>query len=96
VEADGVDVILTSVRSQTFAPDAFGNLGLDVRQRKLVVVKSTQHFYAAFAPIAREILYVSTPGAIPPDFATIPYTKRATPYWPRVPDPFRLDRPATS
>jgi microcystin degradation protein MlrC len=88
VEADGIDVVLTTIRSQTFAPDAFGNIGLDVRQRPVVVVKSTQHFHAAFAPIARAILYVSTPGAIPPDFAGIPYTKRRTPFWPRVADPF--------
>jgi microcystin degradation protein MlrC len=88
VEAGGIDLVLTTIRSQTFAPDAFGNLGLDVRERQLVVVKSTQHFYAAFAPIARAVLYVSTPGAIPPDFASIPYTKRRTPFWPRVADPF--------
>jgi microcystin degradation protein MlrC len=88
VEAEGIDVVLTTIRSQTFAPDAFGNLGLDVRERQLVVVKSTQHFHAAFAPIARAVLYVSTPGAIPPDFAGIPYTKRRTPFWPRVADPF--------
>ncbi len=88
VEAEGIDVVLTTIRSQTFGPDAFGNLGLDVRQRQLVAVKSTQHFYAAFAPIARAVLYVSTPGAIPPDFAGIPYTKRRTPFWPRVADPF--------
>jgi microcystin degradation protein MlrC len=88
VETGGIDVVLTTIRSQTFAPDAFENLGLDVRRRRLVVVKSTQHFYAAFAPIARAVLYVSTPGAIPPDFASIPYTKRRTPFWPRVADPF--------
>lgn len=88
IETEGIDVVVTTIRSQTFAPDAFGNLGLDVRARRLVVVKSTQHFYAAFAPIAREVLYVATPGAIAPDFARIPYTKRTTPYWPRVADPF--------
>jgi microcystin degradation protein MlrC len=88
IETAGIDVVVTSVRSQTFAPDAFGNLGLDVRRRQLVVVKSTQHFHAAFAPIARSVLYVTTPGAIPPDFAGIPYTKRRGPFWPRVADPF--------
>jgi microcystin degradation protein MlrC len=88
IEAEGIDIVVTALRSQTFAPDAFGNLGLDVRGRRLVVVKSTQHFYAAFAPIARDILYVATPGAIAPDFARIPYTQRTTPYWPRVADPF--------
>lgn len=88
IETEGIDVVATALRSQVFAPDAFGNLGLDVRRRRLVVVKSTQHFYAAFAPIAREVLYVATPGAIAPDFARIPYTKRTTPFWPRVADPF--------
>jgi microcystin degradation protein MlrC len=89
VRADpGIDLILNSLRTQTYAPDAFTGLGIDPTLRRIVVVKSTQHFYARFAPIASEILYVSTPGAIPPDFASIPYTKRKTPYWPRVEDPF--------
>ena len=42
----------------------------------------------ASRPIAAEILYVAAPGAIPPDFAAIPYTKLAKPYWPRVEDPW--------
>jgi microcystin degradation protein MlrC len=54
------------------------------------VVKSTQHFYAGFAPIAADVLYVTTPGSIEPDFANIAYTKLARPYWPRVDDPFSL------
>jgi microcystin degradation protein MlrC len=53
-----------------------------------VVVKSTQHFYAGFAPIAKQVRYVTAPGAIGPDFANIPFTKRTIPYWPRVADPF--------
>ncbi len=54
----------------------------------MVVVKSIQHFYACFAPIAAEIRYVAAEGAVPPDFAAIPYSKLATPFWPRVEDPF--------
>jgi microcystin degradation protein MlrC len=63
-------------------------LGLDLGALKLVVVKSTQHFHAGFAPIAKAILYAVTPGAMRSDFASIPYTKLETPYWPRVADPF--------
>ena len=84
----GLDLVLNSVRTQVFHPDAFTCVGLDPRAKKLVVVKSTQHFHAGFAPIAREILYVAAPGAIAPDFAAIPYTKLAKPYWPRVEDPW--------
>ena len=56
-----------------------------------MVVKSTQHFHAAFAPIARTILYVSTPGAMNFDFAAIPYRLRSLDYWPRVPNPHGAD-----
>ncbi len=89
VRADrGLDLVLNAVRTQVFHPDGFTQLGLDLQSKRAVVVKSTQHFYAGFAPIAAEVLYVSAPGAIPPDFAEIPYEKFTAPYWPRVDDPF--------
>ena len=84
----GLDLVLNTVRTQVFHPDAFTAVGLDPAERKIVVVKSTQHFHTGFAPIAKEILYVAAPGAIAPDFAAIPYTKLAKPYWPRVDDPW--------
>ena len=86
--AGGLDLVLNTLRTQVFHPDAFTAVGLDPAARRMVVVKSTQHFHAGFAPIAREILYVAAPGAIAPDFAAIPYTKLAKPYWPRVEDPW--------
>ena len=89
VRADGgLDLVLNTVRTQVFHPDAFAAVGLDPAAKKIVVVKSTQHFHAGFAPIAKEIVYVAAPGAIAPDFAAIPYTKLAKPYWPRVEDPW--------
>jgi microcystin degradation protein MlrC len=86
-EADGIDIMLNSKRSQPFNPDGFTRLGIPLAERKLIVLKSMQHFYAGFAPFAAEVLYVTTPGAIPPDFATLPLTKRSTPWWPKVANP---------
>jgi microcystin degradation protein MlrC len=88
VEAEGIDLVLTSLRTQVFHPEGMTKLGLDLAARKLVVVKSTQHFHAGFAPIARAVLYAAPPGALRSDFAAIPYTKLKTPYWPRSKDPF--------
>lgn len=88
---NNVHIVLASQRSQVFHPDAFTGLGLDPTLFRLVVVKSTQHFQAGFAPIASHIHYVATPGAIAPDFAAIPYATRSPDYWPRVPDPLGLD-----
>ncbi len=86
---NGLDLVINDVRTQVTHPDGFTALGLDPAAKSVVVVKSTQHFYAGFAPIASEVLYVTSPGAISPDFANIPYRKFTTPYWPRVADPFQ-------
>ncbi len=84
VSADNdLDIIINANRVQTFHPDAFEQFGIKLANKKIVVVKSTQHFYAGFEPVAAEILYVAAPGAIPMDFKTIDYEKFKSPYWPR-------------
>ena len=88
LETDGVHMVLSDVRTQVFHPMAFSDLGLDLSTMRAVVVKSSQHFYAGFAPIASEVLYINGPGAITPDYANIAYTKRDPNYWPRVENPF--------
>ena len=85
----GVDLVLNSVRTQVFHPDAFTQLGIDLSTYAIIVVKSTQHFYAGFAPIASEIHYVAGPGALTSDLGSIPYSKMTAPYWPRVDDPWQ-------
>jgi microcystin degradation protein MlrC len=71
-----------------FHQDAFTGLGCTLADKHIVVVKSTQHFYAGFAPLAKAVRYVATNGAIAPDYAAIPFTKRTIPFWPRVENPF--------
>jgi microcystin degradation protein MlrC len=88
VAAEGVDLILTSLRTQVFHPDGMTKLGLDLASRKLVIVKSTQHFHAGFAPFAKAILYAAPPGALRTDFEAITYTKLVQPYWPKTANPF--------
>lgn len=83
----GIDVLLNSVRSQIFAREAFENLGIRLEGRRAIVVKSTQHFYASFASLAKEVLYVGAPGSITQNFAEMNYQKRDNHFWPRVADP---------
>jgi microcystin degradation protein MlrC len=88
VEAEGgLHIVLASVRTQTYGTDAFTGMGITLHDKDVVAVKSTQHFHAEFAPIARQVLYVSTPGAMNFDFAAIPYQLRSLDYWPRVAKP---------
>jgi microcystin degradation protein MlrC len=88
VSGRGIDLVLTTLRTQVFHPEGMTKLGLDPAARKIVVVKSTQHFHAGFAPIAGQILYAAAPGALTKDFTKIPYRKLTRRVWPRVADPF--------
>lgn len=84
LDADGVHLVVNTTRTQCLHPSLFTDLGLDLTQMKTVVVKSSNHFYAGFAPIASEVIHMVSPGTLTADFASIPYTKRDLAYWPRV------------
>jgi microcystin degradation protein MlrC len=47
-----------------------------------VVVKSTNHFMAAFGPIAKMVIYVDSDGPLSRDYRHIPYTRVERPIWP--------------
>jgi microcystin degradation protein MlrC len=79
---NGVDVVLISKRTQTFSPHVFTNVGIDPLQKQILVLKSMQHFYAGFAPIAKKILYVASPGSLVPNFKLLDYHKARKDIWP--------------
>lgn len=85
---DGIDLVVNDTRTQTFHPEVFTQLGIDLAAKRHVCVKSSNHYRAGFAPVAAQIIPIATPGAITPDFTAIPYTRRAPGYWPKVEDPF--------
>lgn len=84
----GIDIILNTNRTQTFSPDIFSNLGIDPVVKAVLLVKSTNHFHAAFAPIAREIIYAAVEGCYPNDPARTAYKRLTRPLWPIVENPF--------
>jgi microcystin degradation protein MlrC len=48
----------------------------------VLVVKSVQHFRAAFAPIARDIVLVDSGGICSPDTGRLKFTRLRRPIWP--------------
>ena len=88
LHCQGIDIVVNSVRGQVFGPMVFTELDIDPTTRKILVVKSTQHFYAGYEPIAAEIIYMAAPGAIAPRFTEIPFERLNTHKFPWVDDPF--------
>ncbi len=82
VDAQGVQVVLISLRNQAMDVDVFTQLGCALAPLNIVVVKSSQHFYASFAPIARRVLYVDAPGSVTKDLNQLRYQKVVFPKWP--------------
>ncbi|MCV2865128.1 M81 family metallopeptidase [Defluviimonas sp. WL0075] len=88
IEARGIQIVLNSNRAQSFSPDLFTNLGIDVSAKQILVVKSTNHFHGAFAPIAADIIYAAVDGPYPNDPRNNAYTRLTRKLWPIVDNPF--------
>lgn len=88
LDADGVHLIVSTVRTQNFSPSVYTDLGIDITQMKALIPKSTNHFFQNFDKVSPQVLHVRSPGAVTADMTIIPYTKRDGNYWPKVENPF--------
>ena len=88
IDCGGVDVVVISERTQTYAPDAFSGIGIDLTSKRLVVVKSSQHYQAHFCAISEHLIGAAGPGAIQMAFQNIAYSKfDSARMYPLHPDP---------
>jgi len=84
----GIDVVVNAIRCQTFSIEAFTGLGIDAAGKRIVVVKSMNHFRDSFGPIAARILYAAAPGAIDVQYERLPYVRVRRPIYPLDPETF--------
>jgi microcystin degradation protein MlrC len=82
VQCGGVQVVLITRRSQAMGTDLFTQLGCDLAAQRVVVVKSSQHFYASYSKVASRVIYVAAPGSVTADLNSLPYVKVQRPKWP--------------
>ncbi len=82
VETGGVQIVLNDLRQQPMHPSAFLEAGCDPWSKRLVIVKSSQHFYANFEPQAAAIVYCDAPGSMNGNVFERPYRRITRPVWP--------------
>ena len=85
----GVDVIITSVRQQTFDDEIFKLHGLDAAAHDLVMVKGSSHFRAGFRHLDADIITADTPGLTTRRVDVFEFEQLDGPRWPLDP---HLDR----
>jgi microcystin degradation protein MlrC len=75
VDVHGVQVLLASAKCQMLDLDLCRFLGVEPARMAIVVVKSSVHFRAAFAPVASHILVAKAPGPMAADPEDLAWTK---------------------
>ncbi|MGE0723150.1 MAG: M81 family metallopeptidase [Alphaproteobacteria bacterium] len=78
----GIDIVVATNLLQLLDRAQFKTNGIQPTERKVVVVKSSQHFRAAFGPIASEVLVTDAGGLTTRDFTRVTYRALRRPIYP--------------
>jgi microcystin degradation protein MlrC len=71
----GVRVVVASRKAQLADQAMFRFVGIEPTEQAILVVKSSVHFRADFAPIAESILICAAPGPMPADPGALPWQR---------------------
>jgi microcystin degradation protein MlrC len=82
LEVEGIEVVVISKRMQPMGTDLFTGLGCDLASKRIIVVKSSQHFYAHFSKVAGQVIYAEAPGVVTQALDTLGYRNIRLPKWP--------------
>ena len=82
IKIGGVETVVITNRFQPYDRMFFVHFGVIPEEKSVVVVKSAQHFRAAYGPMAREIILVDAAGITSPDPKKFPYRNVRRPIWP--------------
>jgi microcystin degradation protein MlrC len=86
LDVNDIKIILISNRRQTLDPEMIRIMGIDPLEHKLLVVKSTIHYRAAFEPIVARIIEVDAPGLSSSNLDRFAFTRIRRPIFPLDPD----------
>lgn len=78
----GIDILISSERQQLLDQNLFRAVGIEPATYDVVVVKSQQHFRAAFGPIASEIIEVDADGLSTANIGARTYRRVRRPVYP--------------
>ena len=82
VRVDGIEILVTSLRAQVLDLQQFKAFGMDPEKKRIVALKSMQHFRAAFEPIAGEVIVCDSGALCTMDYARMPYAAVPRPIFP--------------
>jgi microcystin degradation protein MlrC len=86
LDAGPMQLVVSERRTEPVDLGVFTHAGIDPRRKRYVLLKSRQHFRAAFEPIARHVVLCDGDGATSSDLRLFDYQRRRRPLYPFEPD----------
>jgi microcystin degradation protein MlrC len=82
---DGYMLVLITHPGGSMSLQQFRSLGIEPREAKIIIAKGVHSPRPAMEPIARELIWVATPGVTTADLSTFIYHHRRVPLYPLEP-----------
>lgn len=91
IRVEGIEVVLTTKRSNLFSPTLFTLHGISIEDKQVLAIKNLYKHKDIFIPLTRKQLFVASPGCSNPNWDQLPFTRVPRPIWPLDADPLGLD-----
>lgn len=78
----GIDILVVTLNEQMLDLQQVRSFGIEPARLRFLVVKSMQHFRAAFEPVAGKVIVCDTGALATPQAHLRPYTRVRRPVWP--------------
>jgi microcystin degradation protein MlrC len=82
IKVDDIEILVASTPQQALDLQQFRAFGIDPAAKRVVALKSMQHFRAAFEPIAGQVIVCDSGALCTPDLARLPYRNVPRPIFP--------------
>lgn len=82
IRVDGIEILVTSLARQMMDLQQFKAFGIDPENKRVVALKSMQHFRAAFEPISGQVIVCDSGALCTPNYARMSYQNVRRPIYP--------------
>lgn len=82
INMNGIDIIVCERRHQPWDPEIFRMVGIQPEDKKIIVVKSSMHYRAAYTELVESIIEVDAPGLTSTNFSHFTYHNLTRPIFP--------------
>ena len=82
LRVDGIDILVVTIAQQMLDLQQFKKFGIDPARKRVVALKSMQHFRAAFEPIAGKVIVCDSGALCTLHYGRLPYVNVPRPIFP--------------